>query len=112
LEIAGNIIIIAGIIFMLFGVIGMFRFKNFYPRILVATKIDTVGAITIIIGIALRHGFSFFSGKLLFLIIIILILNPLVANVIARSAYLSGYKIEDSGTGTDNSKELQEGYHI
>ena len=103
MEIVGNIIIIAGIIFMFFGVIGIFRFKNFYPKILVATKIDTVGALTLIIGIAVRHGFNFFSGKLLVLVLIILILNPLVAHVIARSAYLSGYEIEDINAKSGNS---------
>lgn len=99
MQIAGNIIIIAGIIFMLFGVIGIFKFKNFYPRILVTAKIDTVGAFTLIIGIAVKHGFSFFSLKLLLLIALMMIINPLVSHMIARSAYLSGYKIDNSNTG-------------
>jgi len=80
---------------MLFGVIGIYRYKNFYPRILVSSKSDTVGALTVIIGIAVRHGPGFFSWKLLLLIIIILILNPLLAHVLARSAYLSGHEIEN-----------------
>lgn len=103
MEIAGNIIIIAGIIFMFFGVVGIFRFRNFYPRILVATKIDTVGAVTVLIGIAVRHGHGFFSGKLLLLMVIILILNPLVAHIMARSAYFCGHEIESPGTKSDNN---------
>jgi len=106
LEIAGNIIIIAGIIFMFFGVIGIFKFKNFYPRILVSTKIDTVGALTIIIGIIVRHGGGFFSAKLLLLLVIILVLNPLVAHIVARSAYLSGYELENHDAKFDNTNEL------
>ena len=80
---------------MAVGVIGLFKFKSFYLRLLITSKIDTVGMITLLIGLAIRHGFSFFSAKLIFLIAIILILNPLVAHMIARSAYLSGDKIED-----------------
>ena len=89
MEIAGTIVIIIGIIFMLFGVVGLFKFDTFYIRLLITSKIDTVGMLTLIIGIALRQGFSFFSGKLLLLIAIILILNPLVAHTVARCAFLS-----------------------
>jgi len=94
LEILGNIVIGIGVAFMLFGVVGIFRFDNFYLRLLVSSKVDTVGALTLIIGLIIRHGISYFSGKLLLIIGIMLILNPLVAHMIARSAYLSGYKLE------------------
>jgi len=80
---------------MSFGIIGIFKFKNFYGRILVSTLIDTVGAVTIIIGLAVKHGFSFFSLKLLLLLILMLIINPLVSHITARSAFLSGYRPKD-----------------
>ena len=89
MEIAGNIIIVIGLIFMFFGIVGLFRFNDFYSRILVIAKIDTVGAITIIIGLAFKHGASFFTLKLMLLVVLILILNPLAAHIIARSAYSS-----------------------
>ena len=96
-EIISNIIIAAGLIFMFFGVIGLFKFKNFYSRLLATSKIDTVGVITLIIGLAVRNGISFFSGKILLLAVIMMIFNPLIAHVLARSAYLSGHE-------TDNEK--------
>ena len=80
---------------MLFGIIGLFRFKDFFSRILISAKIDTVGAITLIIGLVVRHGFSFFSLKLLLIVILLLILNPLAAHIIARSAYLSDSRLQD-----------------
>jgi len=92
LEIAGDVIIISGIIFMFFGVIGIFKYKSFYPRILLSTKIDTVGTFTIIFGIALKHGFSFFSLKLMLLMVLMIILNPLITHMVARSAYLSEHE--------------------
>ena len=101
-EIAGNIVVAAGIVLMLFGVIGVFRFKDFYPRILVSAKVDTVGAITLMIGLAIKHGVSFFSLKLILLVLLILILNPLAAHIIARSAYSSAgglYDEYDDGRG-------------
>jgi len=56
MNIAGNIIIFAGVAFMVFGIIGTFKFTNFYARILISSKIDTVGSLTFIIGVAVKHG--------------------------------------------------------
>jgi len=95
MEIVSNILIYAGIIFMLFGIIGIIKYKNFYARLLVTTKIDTVGAITLIIGIAIKHGFSFFSLKLLLLLVLLMIVNPLVTNIIAHCAYSGGLEVKD-----------------
>ena len=86
---------------MVFGVIGIFKYKNFYIRILVTTKIDTVGTFTLIIGIAVKNGFSFFSLKLLLLTALMMIINPLVSHMTARSAYLCGYEIHDGHIADD-----------
>ena len=88
----GSVIVAVGIVFILFGVIGIIKYKDFYQRILVTAKIDTVGVITIILGLAVKHGLSFFSLKVLLLMIILMIINPLATHMIARSAYLSGYR--------------------
>ena len=90
----GNVVVVIGTAFMLIGVVGIFRFENFYLRLLVSSKVDTVGALTLIIGLALRHGVSYFSAKLILLIAIMLILNPLVAHMTAGAAYRAKYKIE------------------
>ena len=95
MRIVGDIIVLTGFVFMLFGVIGLIKFKDFYTRILVTAKIDTVGVITVIIGIAVKHGVSFFSLKVLLLMCIIMIVNPLASHMITRSAHLSGYQAEE-----------------
>jgi len=79
---------------MFFGIIGIIKYKSFYTRILVTAKIDTVGVITIFIGMAVKHGASFFSLKVLLLMGIMMLINPLASHMIARSAYLSGYKTD------------------
>jgi len=95
METAGNIAIFTGIVFMIFGITGIFKFKNFYVRILVTAKIDIVGTFTLILGLILKHGFSFFSLKLILLIALMMLINPLISHMTARSAYLSGYRTED-----------------
>ena len=103
MEAAANIIIFVGIVFMLFGVVGIFKFDNFYPRALITAKIDTVGSITLIIGIAVKQGPGFFSLKLLLITVIMLILFPLANHIAARSAYLSGHKIDAGRIGEEDN---------
>lgn len=93
LNTVGDIVILVGIIFIVFGVYSIFRFRNFYSRILVASKVDTVGFITIMFGVIIKQGLSYFSLKVLLILLVMLIINPLTTHSIARSAYLSGYKI-------------------
>ena len=106
MEIVGNIVIIIGIACMAIGVYGIFKFKDFYPRLLVASKIDTVGLLTLLLGICLRQGVSFFSAKVLLIAVIILILNPMVAHIVARAAYRAGYQLE--GTLTEDASVDEE----
>ena len=99
MTVAGNILIFAGIGFMLLGVISLFRLGAFYGRILVAAKIDILGSLTFIIGMAVKRGFCFFSLKLLLLAVLLLFINPLVTHMIARAAYTSEGKdaVTDGG---------------
>lgn len=88
----GTIIIYLGLAFVFIGVIGIYRFKNFYTRALVASKVDTVGYITLIIGIIIKSGLNAFSLKVLLILCISLLINPLVTHSVVRSAKISGYK--------------------
>lgn len=90
----GDVIIFIGLIFIALGVIGIFRFRNFYSRALISSKIDTVGFITIIAGLVIKYGLNFDTLKLLLIMIIYLMINPLTTHSIVKSAYHSGYKIK------------------
>jgi len=105
LSIIGGVIIGLFVAFMVFGAIAIFFLKDFYPRILVSSKIDTVGLLTFLLGVCLRHGFSFFSAKVLLIVVIIMVLNPLVAHVVTRSAYRSGYQLEGKLSEEDTASE-------
>jgi multicomponent Na+:H+ antiporter subunit G len=93
-NIIGNIVICIGVIFIGFGVFGIYRFNDFYSRILIASKVDTVGFITIMLGVIIKRGWSYFSFKILIILMIMIIINPLVTHSIARSAFFSGYKVK------------------
>jgi len=99
-----NIMIGVGLFFAGVGLLALFRFKNFYPRVLAASKIDTVGTITILLGLALRHGFSWFSAKVILLMFIIILINPLVAHILTRYAYAAGHRIDGDIDPTDKEE--------
>ncbi|NDL67424.1 monovalent cation/H(+) antiporter subunit G [Anaerotalea alkaliphila] len=93
----GNAIIVLGIVFVGFGVFGIYRFNDFYARILIASKVDTVGFMTIMLGVVVRQGFSYFTWKVLLVLVVMLVTNPLATHSIARSAHYSGYRVRKGG---------------
>jgi len=93
MTIVAYILIGLGLIFMMIGTYGTYRFKSFYSRILAASKVDLVGEITILLGLMILNGISYFSLKLFLIMMIIIVINPLVSHMIVRSAIISGYRV-------------------
>ena len=100
-EIIGNVIIGIGIVFVLLGVLGIYRFRDFYSRILIGAKVDTVGFLTICTGAIVRSGITWFSLKVILLVAIVMIINPVVTHAIARSAYRGGYRVSEEDDSND-----------
>ena len=94
IKIITNTLIIIGLIFAIFGMIGLFRFKYFYMRILVSGNIDTVGMIFMLSGAMVASPNLGFALKILLIIVLSLITTPLSSHATARSAYMSGYRIK------------------
>ncbi len=93
IDLLAYLFITIALIFMALGVIGLFRFKDFYSRILISAKIETVGFLTIMIGLVILSGFSYAALKIMLITLLVMITNPLSTHAIARSAFLSGYTI-------------------
>lgn len=93
-NLIANIIIIIGLIFTALGVFGTFRFNDFFNRILITAKVDTVGLITILFGYMIRTGFSFFMLKIFVALVLYIVTNPIATHSILRSADLRNYKIK------------------
>lgn len=86
-------ILILGWLYLIFGVLGIYRFPDLYSRLLTSSKIDTVAVVTIILGLILKIGFQKPSIKLLLTLVFILLTTPVTNHVIARSAYMSGVPV-------------------
>ena len=93
LTILGQILIIAGLVFCLIGVYSVLAYKNFYARVVITSKIDTMGLITLIFGFMLLSGSWIVVFKLAVLLVFDLLTSPLATTEVAHSAWFSGYKI-------------------
>jgi len=91
-----------GIFFMVTGAIGLLRFPDFYTRLHATGKCDTLGEILIIAGLLIYHIFVYSPGaelsvklvpvKLLFLIMFILLTNPVGTHALMKAGYTTGVK--------------------
>jgi multicomponent Na+:H+ antiporter subunit G len=87
--IIGWIFLSIAMIFILFGVISIFVFKNLYMRIIASTIIDTVGSFLFLIGLMFLLWDGAFIFRILLLIGFIFLTSPISTHVNIRSAYLS-----------------------
>ncbi|MGB4592829.1 MAG: monovalent cation/H(+) antiporter subunit G [Coriobacteriia bacterium] len=81
-----------GAFFFLIGTIGILRLPDFYSRTHAATKCDTVGAGSVLLSLAVLHGFEIDSLKILAIAGMVLLSSPTVGNALARAAYRTGLK--------------------
>lgn len=93
-EWLGNLLMITGVVFMAVGVFGLFRYNDFYARALIASKVDIVGVLFILVGVMLKQEFEFFTVKVMVVLFFHVITNPIATHAIARSAHRTGYRIK------------------
>ena len=90
--VASNGLVAVALVFMALGVIGVFRFQHFYARILITSKVEIVGFLTLMAGIMIRHGLSVFSLKVALISLFVILTNPISTMAITRAAHRSGVK--------------------
>ncbi|MBN2258928.1 MAG: monovalent cation/H(+) antiporter subunit G [Clostridiales bacterium] len=83
-----SILLIIAWIFIIFGIIGIFKFKKFYSKLLTSSKIDSASVILIFSGLMLTSKDWFFISRFLLIMIFILITNPVTTHLIAKKKYL------------------------
>ena len=92
-DIVGYILITIGILFDIFGCIGLVRFPDVYNRLQASTKCVTLGTIMLLVGVALVSGLGPTSAKAIICAVFILITSPTAAHAIAKGAHASGVKL-------------------
>lgn len=92
-NILGIIFIIIGLVFDLFGCLGLVRLPDVYNRLQAATKCVTLGTCSILFGTFLIVGFTGAGIKALLCALFILLTSPTAAHALARGSHISGVKL-------------------
>ncbi|MDD2954819.1 MAG: monovalent cation/H(+) antiporter subunit G [Oscillospiraceae bacterium] len=78
-------LIAVGLFVYIVSTIGIFRFKYVLNRMHVAAQGDTLGALSILLGLIVLCGFSFHSLKMLLIIIFLWLASPVASHIIAKA---------------------------
>ena len=92
MNILSIIFIVAGLFFLIVAAIGVIRFPDVYSRSHAVSLTDSLGAFFMLVGIALHEGLSINMLKILVVLILLYILNPVIAHATVRAALRSGLK--------------------
>ena len=86
MGVVSAILLLVGSMFALIGSIGIVRMPDVFTRLHAAGITDTLGAAGVLLGLALKAGFSLLLVKLLLMLAFLLLLNPTACHALARAA--------------------------
>jgi len=107
-DVIGYILIVVGILFDIFGCIGLVRFPDVYNRLQASTKCVTLGTILLLFGVALVSGVGPTATRSVICAIFIVITSPTAAHAIAKGAYASGVKLWEESIVDKYGEEKKE----
>ena len=90
MSLVANVILIAGLAFIMLGVIGVLRLPDFYTRLHAMGKCDTLGVALVLVALAIHEGFSLYSVKILLISVFIGLANPTATHALGRAAHRTG----------------------
>ena len=96
-----TIFIVVGVLFNLFGCIGLIRLPDVYNRLQSATKCGTLGTCSILAGALFHFGFVDAGIKALIAIPILFFGATVAAHALVRGAYHFGIKLGDKSVKDD-----------
>ncbi len=107
-EIIGYILIAIGVLFDIFGCIGLVRFPDVYNRLQASTKCVTLGTIVLLIGVALACGQGAMAAKAIICAVFIILTSPTAAHAVAKGAYSSGVELWEKSVVDKYADEIEQ----
>ncbi len=89
-DVIGYILITIGVLFDIFGCIGLVRLPDVYNRLQAATKCVTLGTVLLLVGVAVIAGINAITAKAIVCAVFILVTSPTAAHAIAKGAHIFG----------------------
>jgi multicomponent Na+:H+ antiporter subunit G len=108
-NIIGYMLIMVGVLFNIFGCIGLVRFPDVYNRLQASTKCVTLGTILLLVGVAVAGGSGPTGAKAIICSVFILMTSPTAAHAIAKGAYASGVELWENSVVDKYADEVAGG---
>jgi len=86
------VLIVVGLFFLIVAAVGMVRFPDVYTRSHAVALTDSLGAFFLLTGLALYQGFTVNLIRILVVLGLLYLLNPVISHATVRAALRSGVK--------------------
>ncbi|WP_225419928.1 monovalent cation/H(+) antiporter subunit G [Methanohalophilus profundi] len=103
-DILSNFFFFAGMFFVFLGMLGLYRLPDVYNRLHATTKIGTLGAFGVMMGIVIKLGFGPMGIKAITVGLFLLLTAPVAAHMISRAAHRHGVGLCEESTVDDYGK--------
>ena len=92
MNILAIIFMSAGLFFLVVAAIGVVRLPDVFSRSHAVSLTDSLGAFLMLIGVAFHEGLDKNTLKIIVVLVLLYILNPVIAHATIRAALRSGLK--------------------
>lgn len=92
MEILSMIFCLAGLFFLVVAAIGMIRLPDVFTRSHAVSLTDSLGAFLLLIGLAIHEGVSMNVLKILAVLALLYLQNPVIAHATLRAAVRAGLR--------------------
>ena len=84
--------IVTGLFFLIVAAVGVIRLPDVFSRSHAVSLTDSLGALLMLVGIAFYEGLGINTLKILVVLVLLYILNPVIAHATIRAALRAGVK--------------------
>ena len=92
MEVLSVIFILAGLFFLIVAAIGVIRLPDVFTRSHAVSLTDSLGAFFMLTGLAIYEGLSMNAFKILAVLALLYLQNPVIAHATLRAAIRAGLK--------------------
>ena len=94
---AGLVLLTMGMAVLCVAVLGLFRFRDVLERLNAGALADTLGVLLVLAGLGVLCGATVHTAKLLLVLAVLWITNPVSSHLIARMELITGRDLEPDG---------------
>jgi len=106
-SMATVILISIGVLFNIFGCIGLIRLPDVYNRLQAATKCVTLGCCSILLGVMFHFGISDAGVKAIIAIPVLFFSSTVAAHALIRGSYHFGIKLGKKSVKDDYNEVVK-----